>query len=286
MIAKRTGTGSTWSDGTQWNTGTAPSNGDTAIIDGLNAAAIDGSDESATQLALLRIVASNRYNIGSPTVPLLIGADRTEINVDPDDGSSQLGASCISLAVNDGALVVVENSRTTGTSNLAPILLTGKNTGMALIINGGRVGLATGTPGESCTFDTISVNDGRIEVSDGVIIESGVTVNGGTFDSDVVPPAATVNGGTAIVRGTGDIAALTICGGRVYDEHRAASGNDVDVLNLRGGELRLERDSRAYTVGTVNGYGGRISLNNASQLTNNTIVLNWNSNRSMSLMIG
>lgn len=285
MIAKRTGTGSTWSDGTQWSTGTAPGTGDTAIIDGLNAAAIDGSDELSTQLSLLRIVGSNRYNIGSPTAPLQIGADRVEINVDPDDGSSQLGASCISLGVKDGT-IVVENSRTTGTNNLAPVLITGRNVGQSLIVNGGRVGIATGSAGEACTFDHIYVGDGRVEVSDSVLIETGVTINNGTMDMDVVPPSATVNGGTAIVRGTGKINTLTICGGRVYDEHRAASGDDVGVLNLRGGELRLERDSRTYTIGTTNGYGGRIHLNNASQLANNTIVVNWDTKRTMSLAIG
>lgn len=239
----------------------APANGDTLIVQGLQtgtAANIANYDQSAVQLAELRIEKSYIGTIGSATSPWKIGAD--EVNIGGGEGTGS-GRIFIDFGSTETKITVMGSASVATDANREAVRLVGTHADNELFVSGGIVGFATSVPGIAGTLAKLQVSGTStvVRIGDNVtwtaIENTGATL---TVNSPSASGTLTVLSGTTTTNGIGKIGIVNVIGGTYYANHRAASGDSFDDVNLQGGTLDFTLVPRALSIGTLNDAGGEI----------------------------
>lgn len=252
-------TDSAWGTAGNWTpSGPPATSGDSALFDGRAAAALTGSDVSATTLdALTQTVACTKA-IGSVAAPLEIGATVVELGRPAGDGSiTSPGQVHLDLG-SAASTVIVHATASTGTAGAEPVTLTGSHTSNSLTVRGGTVGVATRLPSDTASFPsmTISGTNAKLRCGSGATI---TTLN--VFAGDVVTNSAitTLNqhGGEVQTNGTGAVTTATVMGGTLT----VNSTGTITTLNVEGeGAVNFDLGTGAITVTNafVRGKGAKI----------------------------
>jgi hypothetical protein len=269
--------GANWtaSDGT---TGTAPGSGDDAYIQsipGVVLANIGAADMSAVALNSLTIGSTFTGTIGTADTssPLFgywkIGAGTWTIGSPSGDGVVYGGSGRIKIDFGAGAFNgVVLATGSSADNGAEPVRLLASNAASAIVVLGGRVGVATNLPGETVTLGEIDVSGPSsicnlgpgvtwttANISDG----ADITINSGSAGTLSVSPGA-----AATTQGTGLIATIE-AGGNLSLNHRPASGSAINTLNLYPtGVADFSQNPAALTVDVVNHHRGGVMSANAA----------------------
>lgn len=269
--------GANWtkSDGT---TGTAPGNGDDVYIAAVAGAApanVGAADMSSVTLNSLTISQTFTGTIGTAaTASSLfgywkIGATTWTIGTPSADGTAFGGAGRIKL--DFGSAAFSGTALATGASadlGLEPVRIKGSNAANRLAVLGGRVGVATGLPGETATLSEIDVvgSTAIANLGAGVTWSAANVSAGGTLTTNSGSSGAlsVSSGSTATSQGAAAIATVN-AGGSLFLNHRPASGAAVTTLNLYPtGTADFSQNPAAATVSTLNHHKGAALAANSS----------------------
>ncbi len=242
-----------------WSPSGVPVTGDHIVFDGNATQALVGGDQSAITLATLRVYRSCTKIIGSPSVPLKIGATICEIGLTPEGGGTTSGPQTVALdfATIQTACTVYDN-RGNGESGFSSTLLRGTHASNTLTIKGGAVGVGTMVLNEATTFTQIDVSGSSAVLTIGYGVTLG-TLNqreGSIFLGSAV---TTINqdGGTLETRGSGAITTANIAG-----KFKSNSTGTITTLNVAAdGEADFSDSPTARTVTNANMYGPGASIN-------------------------
>ena len=132
------------------------------------------------------------------------------------------------------------------------------------------VAIAMDEPGE--TSSLIGVHFDTRNAADWVKIGEGVTLNHVNMSNgQVLLQSATfattvnVSGGTLTTEGDFVLGALNVYGGRsVLNHTNSSSGNEVDTVNLKGGEVDLTEGQEPKVIGTLNPETGTLRIDDHS----------------------
>jgi hypothetical protein len=178
-------TGANWtkSDGT---TGTAPTTGDTAIIQPVPGSTL--ADIAATDMHLV-VLASLVYKFPSNVAGPKIGSAGY-------GGYWQIAATAHDVTGGGRIKIDFGTNQTTGTSNQTTasadsgqeaIRYIGSHASNSFTCTGGTIGIATNSAGETATAATLNANGGTINASSGVTITNVNATSRGTPSTATAP---------------------------------------------------------------------------------------------------
>lgn len=270
--------GANWTkdDGT---TGNVPASGDVAFVQALQtgtaAAVSTTTSQLAVTLAALYIDSSHAAGIGSATSEWAISANNIFVRRTSGSGSGR-------IKINHGGVETKIYVETTGSAssdnNRAVARFRGTNTANAVYVTGGSVGLAASTPGESAVYATIIAtgNETAVTIGGGVTWTTLQVSGAGVLLNAPAPTGqATVLAGNLTAQFVGSLGTLTAIGGTSYLNQRAASGDDVGQLNLRGGLIDLTQNPDGFSATQTSDGGGTIVAATPAQVTLGTISKSW-----------
>jgi hypothetical protein len=282
--------GANWtkSDGT---TGTAPGNGDDAVvaaIPGVALAGIGSADMSAVTLNSLTIGQSFTGTIGVASTAgstfgyWKIGAASWTIGTPSGDGALAIGSGRIKIDFGSAAFAgVVLASGASVDAGAEPVRVKGTHAANKLYVLGGRVGVATNLPGESATLAEVDVNGSTAVCNLGPgVAWTNANVNAGgtiTLNSGSSGTLSVSSGSTATTNGAGAIATVN-AGGTTNLNHRPSSGAAITTLNLYPtGTADFSQVPSNVTVTTLNHQKGGVLVANAANpghlvVTNRNLV--------------
>lgn len=274
-----TGSGA-WNTTTNWTPNGTPGAGDTVIFDGRAIGALTASPTGSPQLAAIKFYMSCQYAFGTAASPIAVCADNVEVGLEAVDGSSGSGAEFhINTGTNAGSRFVIYNTRNQGTSGQEPCIIKTGTPGSGnheLDIEGGTVGVATGTAGDAATIATINMTGGRCNLGLGMVTGWSATLSGTgnpkLFTNTATSGTITVYAGQLTTEGIGLIAAMTLYGGTTYCNHRVSGSASITTLTLGGNNpttptFDLSGDPGGITITNTTLAKGRIVVANSSQIT-------------------
>jgi hypothetical protein len=292
-----------WSTAANWSDNAVPGASDTVILENCAVPIAWGLDQSAVDIAELRIEQSYTGRIGLDRTRFATTADAlTTVTTAPEYREDYLiigwtsgkigeapgvapaaGAQRLKLK-NDYAgastTTVYATASAASEAGMPAVRLLLGHASADLIVRSapGGVGVACDEPAETSTAGTITVTD--------VTTTSKVTVGPGTTLTNFIQQggnntlqglAATLTklevwGGTLELRGDYTITTLDLYRGTVDDKHTKAGGNAVTTCNLYGGSLNLQGTAAARTYSALNYYGGQL-LADEAYVTLTTLAL-------------
>jgi len=262
-----------WSDGDNWDTGTAPAAADTVTIENTSVPIKYGLDQNTVTLASLTIKASVQegFYIGLPDINTDAGSYPHEeyLETHLKIGITNLyigqgeGSGPARVRLNTGAVKCTMEIYATNTSldtDLPPIQWLGTHTDNVIRVVSGHLGV--GILGESANFETLTVgyqssqaSDSTVEIGDSVTHKAGGTITqaGGTIKSESALIALNqAYGATLYLRGTATATTLDI-GGTFYDE----TSGTITTLNVYpSGVFDKRGNAQAQTISNANAYPG------------------------------
>lgn len=240
---------------------------DTLIVDQNATRAIAGSDQSATTLAALNILATNGQFVGDNGTPLKINGTNVRLFDPSASGIQTVGSGRINLDLATGAtsIVVVGSAQAGADTGKEPIRIKAVNVANVATIQGGIVGFATDNPGDVATFSQISVVGNAI-----VNIGSGVTLatllaSAGTTLMKCGATLLRQTGGIVTTQGSGAITTATINGQCTLN----STGTITTLQVGDGGTADFTQDVRAKTVTNCKLYkGAKLKITSAVVFAN------------------
>jgi hypothetical protein len=257
-----------WNTAANWSTGAVPATGDTVYIDGraLNAI-LYGLDQHGVTLAARFVPRTMRYNIGTQSTALTIGATLDEIGKPPTDGSGATMGQIISLcAYSIQTALTIYGSRSAGYNGLPPINWSGSHASNTVAIKGGIVGIgAFGILASAITIPTVTVTGegtrcviGPNVTATALRTERGsdVTFRGAAVTTlsindadDTVRTEGTGTVGTANIQGhlisdsTGIVTTANVSARGFFDLSNSSAARVVTNCNLSGEDARINADN-------------------------------------------
>ena len=246
-----------------------PSTADDLVLDGRGAAnsLIYGLVQSSVTLTSFKHFQSMTAPVGTNLAALQISATTSETNLPVTDGRSVTPGF---LNINFGSVATAfENfGGGNGSGGLPGVTIAGSNASNKFTSHAGNVGIGLLTPNQTCTFPTIDVRGGSLTTGSGTAFTTA-TNNGGTVILYNGSASGTLNNlaGTTTVEGTAKIGTIT-CAGGVVKHNVRISGDDIDTLNLDGGDIDFTGNTSAFTVNALAiKRGGNIRVFNNTQAT-------------------
>lgn len=258
-------TSSAFGTSTNWSPTGVPTTGDTITFDGRAIAALTGGNQSSITLTRITQFQSCSYDVGSIANPLLISATTVEIGVPPEDGTSGSGAEFHLVTGSNATSVTVYNSKSTGTSGKAPILIRGINASNKLQVRGGLVAIAEDAPGTSATFSEVTVvgSSAKVTIGSGVTLTT-VYQSDGNILLKCAATTVTQTGGQLATKGSGAITTANVGGTAVLN----ATGTITNLNVNAGGSADFSQTTDARTVTNPKVYGsGKINADNGKTLS-------------------
>jgi hypothetical protein len=284
-------TDGTWTAAGNWTPGGGPPGaGDGAIFDGRSTRALTGSPAASPQLARIDHYA-NAKDFGTPSTPIAVSATEINVNLPPVDGSSGGGAQFhISTGTNAGT-ILHQFASGNGTNGQEPCTFKSGTPGSGsnvIIVSGGTLGIAKGSPGDAATVTTVTVTGtGSVNVGVGTVTGFNLICNGSSAKALVEAATSgtlTLIAGQISTDGIALIATLTGYSGTFYVNHRVAgASNSITTMNVRGATFDFSGDASACQVGTTNYRKGNIIAATSSQLTLTTVTLDFDINTKLQL---
>lgn len=212
-----------WSAADNWKEGAVPATGDDVSVDE-GPSILYGIDQNAVTLASLRV---------TPNFPLTssVGLPRHTNPQNPDQGYPEyrpqrlkIGATVVQIETvsgrvrldldTDASTVTVNGTGQPPAPGEWPLDLVGVNTGTAVRVNRGTVGLAPNA-GDAMTVGTLKVafrdqrdGDATVEMGSGLTVNTSVEQSGGTVTLRTAVPTYTKEGGTLTREGSGTLTAM------------------------------------------------------------------------------
>jgi len=245
------GTTGDFNTGANWSGGSAPTTGDTIILNGTsNVALTSNLNQSASTGVTLIITHASSAQIGTDVdgvaTYLQIGA--SNVIIGRSDGGTGNGSQLILLDLGStaSAVNILQSSSTSANQKYPPIGI--KGTAVTLTPSGGTTGVAV-RPGETATLAALKTTRGGNSTPT-IYLGSGVTptaisVDAGTVNSlsDNTCASARVSGGTYNVSGTGAHTLLNVDDGTC----NYTGVGTITAANIRG-SLLMGADARAKTI--------------------------------------
>ncbi len=296
-----------WNSGDNWwdvaagTRGTAPQTGDDVILRDSNVNIVWGLDQSAVTLASLTVDESYTGKLGLKFCHMAASADGDTSSTDAAREYRQhhlkIGATRVDIGKRTGTgastgsgRIKIHNTAATETTVhrtgttcadacLAAVRLRFDNASSNLYVSSAQKGVAIAMdePGETSNLGGVHVNTSL--ATDWVKVGEGVTINHVNMNNaQVLLQAATfattvnISGGTLTTEGDFVLGTLNAYGGRVVANHiNSSSGNEIDTVNLKGGELDMTEGSEPRIIGTLNPETGTLRLDDHT-----ITVTNWN----------
>jgi hypothetical protein len=269
-----------WDNVNNWDTGSIPANGDTAIFDNSNVSCLYNISDTFTGLtagvglAELRVGRGFTGQIGLPQQdpagypnvgyrPTYLEVAAVLINIGAGSGS---GSGRIKLDNKTQATTMTVYATGQPLDSEAVLF---KGTGANVVnILGGSLGVAA-LPGESSTLTTFRSTAASANQPPSYRIGAGTTLTtlthvDGTGIVQCAITTVTKSGGTLTLTGTGAVTTLTNEAGTVIDQ---SSGTITTLTNGNGGVYRFDSDTRPKTVTNANFYGGCEVNDHGSRVT-------------------
>jgi hypothetical protein len=265
-----------WATGANWTPSGPPADTDTAIFDFTSASgtAVAGGDNSATELAVLRIDSTYTQAFGDNGSPVIVDATLVEIGRPSGGATAGAGSGRINLSLPDAVSTVrIYAGKTTGNTDTGkePIRIkTGANANFMYVTGAARVGVATDSIGDTAQFTTISCQhtDATINVGVGVTLTNW-RQNGGTGNLFNALTNFLQDAGSANHYGSGTIGTANIGG----TANLNSSGTITAATVYKGGHLNLMTSlPKTITTLTLEG-GAKVSYDPAVITITNPIVL-------------
>jgi len=285
-----------WATSGNWSPSGAPANGDDVIFDFNAATGVNGSDQSAVTLNSLTILAS--FGSSSPGL-ILFGSNGTPLKIlittgkavrigDPSNSPTPAGGSQrINLDVGTSApIITVASTATTGVDTGKEVVrIKGVNAAIDVNVLAGSVGIATDNYSDAATVNNVNVSGvATVNLGAGVTYANLIN-NGGQCKVRSAPSTALIAfSGDIYTTGTYLVPTVTIDGGAVHPQHRAAAGASITMLNLRGGgNFDTSVSGEAMTITNFSFRKGSITAFSDSQLTfTNNAALDFDANNKWS----
>ncbi len=286
-----------WGDGDNWwnastgTRGTAPQTGDDVIIRESNVNLCWGLDQSAVTLSSLEIDETYTGKLGQPWAQFATSADGGTYSATLAREYRQcylkIGATTVHLGKKLGTgastaspRIKLHNTVQTNTTVhrtgascadmcLAATRLLFDNASSNLFVFSAQKGVAVAAdePGETSSIDGIHVSVDRatdwVKIGDGVTLDHLVSNEG-----EVLLQAAgfvttvDVAGGRVTTQNDFEMGTLNMYGGTLVANHvSSSSGNEIDTVNLKGGNLEFGEACATQTIGTLTPETGSITLN-------------------------
>lgn len=249
------GTSSAFATGANWFTGSAPTTGDTVIIDQTATGPLAASNQSAILLAALNVTAGNTQLIGDAATPLQIGATVLRIGDPTISGVQGNGSGRINLDVGAGLsnITIVTSSQNPVDTGLTPVRVKGTNASNVVVMLGGLASVAGNTISETATVLSCDVLGGTLILNNGVTWTT-LSQSGGSVTTNSGGTTLNQYGGTCTTQGIGIITTCNIAGSTSLS-HRPASGAMITTLNAHaGGVADFSGNPLAGTVTNTNVY--------------------------------
>lgn len=271
-------TSAAFGTGANWSTASAPVDTDTATFNQFASGPIDGSDQSAIELAALYVWSTFIYNFGTNGTPLTI--DATLVQIGRESGSATAGTHSgrINLSLPDIASTIeIFGTKTSAGSDSGkePVRIkTGANANKLYFKGTGKVGIATDSIGDTAQFSEIALlAAGTMNVGVGTTLTKWRQTAG---VGNLFGAATTLqqDAGTLYTYGAGAYTTANI-GGTAYLQ----STGTITALNIaKTGTVDMLKDSRAKTITTVTMYPGATFKwdPNVITITNPIVVVGGN----------
>jgi hypothetical protein len=287
-----------WSSARNWSDNTVPVSADVVAFENNAVPVCWGLDQSAVDLAELRIDQSYTGRIGLDRTRFATSADAaTTVATAPEYREDYLiigwddahigkaagvavGAGSTRLKLSNdksgASTTTVHGSASSASESGLPVVrLKAAHASADVNVRSapGGVGIAADEVGETSTVGSVTVTDAslgsKVTIGAGTTLTSFSQLGG---QNTIHGAAATVTlvevaGGTLEIRGDFTITTLDVYNGMVADNHVKAGGNSVTTANLRGGTLDLQQISESRTYATLNYYGGVLRASGAITLS-------------------
>lgn len=256
-----------WDNVNNWDTGAAPTTGDTVYIENSDIDILYGLDQNAVTLAALYVRQSFTGEIGLPEVHsggaadypeyrdtyLKISATILTVGDGPGQGSGRIKINTGSVATT----LTVNGLGTPAEQDIPAMLWKGTDaTNIVRVYKGTFAAAWLGT--DAANIATLNVGYQTAQASDvavycgAVTFATAISQEGGTLSLNTGVTTLTTKGGNMLVQGSGAITTLNNWGSRVV--YRGTG--TVTTLNLGiGSSMDYAQDMRGRTVTNTNVYG-------------------------------
>lgn len=267
-----------WATGANWDTGSAPVNGDEVLFRSNEYDVNAGLGQSAVTVDELEIEASFTGDIGTAAAELELGATLVHIGRQSGGGTAASGSNRIKI--NLGSVQSAINIWSTATSSddddLPPVRLRGTHASNLLNMYSGIVGIALNDPDDVATLVTINLFGGFLNLGAGCTLTT-INVDGQATEYVLRSAVTTLNHnqGTGTIYGSGARTTISLRGGTLND-YGTGTTTTANVYS----EATLNKWSAAATISTLNLYGtldlsratGAITLTNTNILSDGAVI--------------
>ena len=278
-----------WSVAANWSTGAVPVDSDDVVLENSNVDILYGLSQTSIDLASLTIKQSFTGKLGLPKrnaggyeeyrtdYLTLNSCVLLTVGEGPGSGSGRLK---IHVGTNAACTANVYNTGSPAENGLHALILKGSPANSVLNANKGTIDVCP-FAGETATITTMRLgyrdnpaSDVTVRCGSGVTLTT-ITKNGGQLETNsAIGTSITNTAGEAVLRGSGNIAQLTVLGGTVRMNNTGTLGGNTVVAE--DGWLDFGQDQQAKTVtNPIEIYGKRARCTDPFKVVA-TYVLDFN----------